>query len=163
MTKQNSHTPQLVPLADPDISLEEAEVGENTIEQVEASLVSWIEVPDEMALRAHIFSTPDIREEVVAIPEWSSKILVRGLNAKTRARILTGAMKKDGTPDLEKMYPDLVIATACHPLTKKHIFSPADRDALNEKSGGALEKLAMAAARLSGLDTESQAKAAENF
>jgi hypothetical protein len=154
--------PDTVEVQDTDIEMSYGEPGETNL-AVEAHPVEWVELPDATSLRAHIFAQQDIQEELVAIPEWKTKILVRGLNAKTRAKILQDAMRKDGTPDLERMYPNLVIATARHPVSKDHIFQQSDMVALNEKAGGVLERLAMTAARLSGLDGTSQQAMADNF
>jgi len=151
-----------VELAEVDVTLEEASPGETEI-NVQSQPVKFVRLPDAKSMRSYIFQKPDLREEVVDVPEWDLQILVRGLNAKTRSKILKNAMLKDGTPDLEKLYPDMVIATARHPDTKELIFVPADRDALNDKAGGVLERLAMAAVKLSGLDQPGQEAIADTF
>jgi len=146
MTNENTHQDEVV-IAE----LEEADVGETHV-QVKGEPVSWMNLATAGDMRAHIFSVPDIKEEIVEVPEWGVKILVRGMKAGDRSRVMQSALNPDGTPNLVKMYPDLVIASAFHPTENMPIFTPADRDALNEKAGGVLERLALAATRLSGLD-----------
>lgn len=103
-------------------------------------------------LRDKIFQAKDIKEELVYVEEWDVKVLVRGLNGKSRSEVLNSALTKQGTFDFVKVYPDLVIATSYDPETNEKIFTKEDRDLINEKSGSALEKIASVAVRLSGLN-----------
>jgi hypothetical protein len=116
-------------------------------------------------IRDRIFSANDIKEENLHIPEWDVDIIVRALNGKQRARLLQSALKKDGTPDLEKMYPALTILCSYYvdedTQEKRPVFEDADRDAIGEKSGHALELIAQVAMRISGL-TENALKEAKN-
>lgn len=103
-------------------------------------------------LRKAIFESEDIPEEVVAVPEWNTKILVRGMNGKQRARFLRRSTDPaSGQVSWESFYPELVIATAHDPDSGDQIFEEADRDTLNQKSGIALNRVAEIAQRLSGL------------
>ena len=103
-------------------------------------------------LRKLIFETDDIPEEVVDVPEWKTKILVRGMNGKGRATFLRRTSDPNtGQVSYENFYPELVIATAFDPDTREQVFEPADRDMLNSKSGIALNRVAEVAQRLSGL------------
>jgi len=145
-----------------DSQMTEAKPGETTLPDKEAKPVNWVELPTAKDMRAYIFSKQDILEELVEVPEWDLKILVRGMNGKQRAKVMQGALRPDGTPDLEKMYPDFVIATCYHPVEKVLLFQAADRDELNKKAGGVLERLAMKAAALSGLDVEAPKAIAKN-
>lgn len=117
---------------------------------------------DAKDLRAHIFNVTDLKEEIVDVPEWGCTILVKGMTAKQRADAMKGALFADGTPNLEMMYPKLCIASCYHPETGEQIFREADRDMLNTKAGGVLEKLALVAARLSGLDGTQLAEIRKN-
>jgi hypothetical protein len=103
-------------------------------------------------LRKSIFEADDIGREVVDVPEWEVKVEVRGMNGKARATFLRRATNPaDGTLEYEKFYPELLIATIHDPESGEKVFESADRDAINEKSGAALERLALVAQRLSGL------------
>jgi hypothetical protein len=57
--------------------------------------------------------------------------------------------------NLVKMYPDLVILSARHPVTKRLIFHKNDRRMLLTKLGKATERIAMKAADLNGFSAES--------
>ena len=124
--------------------------------------VAYVETEDESALRSLIFNTSDVMERVIDIPEWKTsgadgierivQVLVRALNAKERAQFLNSQSKN--SYDLTKAYPDLVILTARHPVTKKLLFKAADRDALLKKAGRAVERIAMLAGDMSGLSEE---------
>lgn len=101
-------------------------------------------------LRKTILEADDIISEDVEVPEWDTTIQVRGMNGKERAKLLKGAAA-GGEVNMEKWFPDLLIATVHDPETGEKVFEPADRDALNAKSGSAIATIADVAARLSGL------------
>lgn len=109
-------------------------------------------------LRERILSANDIRTEIVEVPEWGVSVEVRGLTARARAEVLQNSMDGRGSINFAKAYSLLVIACAMDPETHEPIFEAADRDALDTKAGGALERVALAAARLSGLDNEADAR-----
>lgn len=114
------------------------------------------------SLREKILNAKDIKSEKVKIPEWDVTVEVRGLTGKQRARLLQDAIGEDGKPDLERIYPELVILSTYDPETGEQVFQPADRDALIEKSGAALEKIAQVAMRLSGLQPDALKEAEKN-
>lgn len=106
-------------------------------------------------LKKLILDFEDIPEEKVVVPQWGDvEILVRGMTGKDRANFLKRSSNtQTGEVDFEKFYPELIIATA-HDLNGEKIFEGADRDAINAKSGAALESIARVAQRLSGLGAE---------
>lgn len=103
------------------------------------------------SLRERILSAQDIRSERVYVPEWDVEVEVRSMTGAQRARVLQGATV-DGEVDLERLYPILLIETVYDPETGGPVFNPADRDALNSKNSGALERIAKVAMRLSGIE-----------
>lgn len=103
------------------------------------------------ALRDRILSVQDIQSERVYVPEWDVEVEVRSMTGAQRARVLQGATV-DGEVDLERLYPILLIETTYDPESGEQIFTPADRDALNSKNSGALERIAKVAMRLSGIE-----------
>lgn len=115
-----------------------------------------------MSLRDQILAAQDIKEEILNVPEWGVSVLIRGLSARQRARLLQDAIDARGRPDLEKIYPELAILTVHDPDTREPVFKPADRENLAEKSGAALERIAQAAMRLSGLRPEDLEMAEKN-
>ncbi len=115
-----------------------------------------------MSLRDKILAIKDIQEELVEIPEWNCKVLVRGLTGRQRAIFLQNSIDPKGKLDMQKAYPDLVILSARDPETGEPIFGAGDADAVIEKSGAALERIAQATMRLSGLGPDTVEKAGKN-
>lgn len=104
-----------------------------------------------MTLRDKILNVEDIKKEEVDVRDWGVKIEVRGLTGQARGALLNTCMDKFGNMDLEKMYPEVIIACSYDLETGQKIFTPADKDAINGKSGAALEQIASVALRLSGM------------
>lgn len=112
-----------------------------------------------MELREQIFAMDDIESEIVEVPQWSNvKIEVRGMTGRERAQMFRGALNEEGEVDFERMYPELVIASCYDSDTGRPVFQSEDREQLLNKSGAALEKLAMVAIRLSGMDKAAEAR-----
>lgn len=103
-------------------------------------------------LRKSIFEIDDIPEEIVPVPEWGDiKILVRGMTGLSRANFLKRSTDANGEVAFDRFYAELIIATSFDPEDGEKLFEGADREALNAKSGLALERIARVAQRLSGL------------
>ncbi|MDB4948896.1 MAG: 66, gp66 [Gemmatimonadetes bacterium] len=113
-------------------------------------------------LRSRILEAVDIRRETVEIPEWGTAVEVRGLTGTQRAKLMKTGFDAKGAADFEKLYPELIISSTFDPATGEAVFSEADRDALNGKSGAALERIAQAAMRLSGLTPDAAEQAEKN-
>lgn len=113
-------------------------------------------------LREKILNSNDIKSEIVYVDVWDTKVKVMSLTSKKRSQIISDAMTDKGKMDFEKIYPDLVIASTYDPETGALIFEASDRDLLNQKNGGALEKIAQVAMRLSGLSASEEEKAKKN-
>lgn len=113
-------------------------------------------------LRKSILEADDIPHEMLKIPEWGVEVEVRGMNGLERAGFLRRATGDDGEVAYERFYPELVIATVFDESGQK-VFEPADRDAINAKSGAALERIASVAQRLSGLGSVDLEEAKGNF
>ena len=111
-----------------------------------------------MSLRDTILSADDLKESTEDVPEWGVKILLRGMTGRERVLYVESAGDRR-----EFMYSDILIATALNPEPNdqgKHerVFDPADREALADKSGGVLERLALEAMKLSGVSIEDAEK-----
>ena len=103
-------------------------------------------------IKKMILDYDDIPVEELEVPEWGDiKILIKGMTGKSRANFLKRASGTSGEIEFDRFYPELIIATVHDPVTEKPIFEGADRDAINAKSGAALETVAKVAQRLSGL------------
>ena len=115
-----------------------------------------------MGLRDKILKASDIKAETMHIDEWDATIEVRSMNGAERARL----MSENFNPQTKKMnwdYASLIIAGAYDTETKERIFTESDRDELNKKHGGVLEKVAMKILELSGLSDDSLKEAEKNF
>lgn len=114
-------------------------------------------------LRAAILGLEDATNELVKIPEWGDlELEIRSLSGKERAALLQDAANNGGKIDLAKMYPDLVILSSHDPATGKRVFAAADRGAVGDKNGAALERIAQVAMRLSGLSEDAVPEAKGN-
>ena len=108
-----------------------------------------------MSLRDQIFAIEDIRKEIVEIPEWGDvKIEVRSLTGGDRARILETGVDAMGNVSLQRVYPEMVIASAFDPESGERVFDENDKDGLMAKNALAIDRLATVATRLSGLNEE---------
>jgi len=106
-------------------------------------------------LRDAILNADDGTKELVDVPEWGVTVEVRSMTGVQRAKFLTASVGDDGKPDFARTYPTLIIQTTFDPETGDRVFEDADRDALNEKSAAATERIAKAALRVSGLAEDS--------
>jgi len=104
-----------------------------------------------VSLRDQILNADDLSYEDVEVPEWGVTVRVVSPTVRERARIVSAFMGPDGQVDIEKMYPTLVIATASDPESGERLFTAADAEALSGKSGAAVEVVAQAALRVSGM------------
>lgn len=102
------------------------------------------------SLRSRILEAEDITSEMVDVPQWGVTVEVRSMDARSRI-LMTQDVSDDGSVSMERLYPDMVIQTAHDPATGERIFGPDDRDALLAKSSAALDILATAAMRVSGM------------
>lgn len=105
-------------------------------------------------LRAKILEASDLTHEDVVVPEWGVTVRVVSPTVRERARIVSSFMGPDGKPDLEAMYPALVIATATDPKSGERLFTEADADALADKNGRAMERVAKAAMTVAGMSED---------
>lgn len=113
-------------------------------------------------LRKQVLEVDDIESEIVEVPQWNVKILVKGMSGKARAQFLRNTAQGDRV-DFERFYPELIIATAHDPESGERVFDPADRDALNTKSGAALDLLATRAMQISGIGRASVDEAEQDL
>ena len=104
-----------------------------------------------MSLRDQILSADDITSELVEVPAWGVTIEVRSMDGRSRTRLIKSAADAEGNVDVERLYPEVVILCSHDPVTGERIFDENDREALLAKSAGALEIVAQAALRVSGM------------
>lgn len=103
-----------------------------------------------MSLRDTILTAEDLKEETINVPEWDATVTLRGMTGKQRIGLVEKATAKDKV----YMYSDILIALCFDPDTDELVFDKADREALADKAGGVLERLALVALRLSGVSVD---------
>ena len=116
--------------------------------------IEWLDPEDETAMRQFIFQAQDRPQELVEIPAWRLRILVRGMSGTQRAQYEANPRDPETGrfSDLRHVYFGVVQMCCVHPRTKKQIFKYADRDTfMDEKDGAIIDMLAARALRLSGL------------
>lgn len=110
-------------------------------------------------LRKTILEAVDLQSEDVTVPEWGNiTVRIKGMSGLERARFMN-RVAKDNEVNFERWYPEVLIATLYDPTTGDKVFEPADRDAINQRSGAVIQRLGDRAARLSGLMDASVAEA----
>lgn len=107
-----------------------------------------------MSLKDRILSAEDIPTEIVDVPEWGVKLLIKGMTGGDRSEMLSRAIGDDGGVDLKSIYPDVVVITTHDPETGERIFSADDIPALMAKSGKAIDRVAIVGMRLSGFEED---------
>lgn len=104
-----------------------------------------------MSLRDRILASNDIESSTIHVPQWDLDIELRTLSAADRAKLIASCMTAEGTVDVQKMYPSLIIACVYDPETKGRVFSEEDMDAIADKSASAIEFVAQKAMEMSGM------------
>lgn len=114
-------------------------------------------------IRRHILDYDDTQRKIVDVPEWGGiKLLMIGMNGIERAKYIRQFRNDDGTINYEAMYPSIIIACTHDPSTNERVFEETDAVAVNQKSGAALERLAIIALKLSGMDRDAEKEAGED-
>ena len=108
-----------------------------------------------MSLRDTILTADDLGEQIIDVPQWDVKVLIRGFDGIMRSKVQDLATQKGS--EAAYMNADILILVARDPDTGELIFDKADREALSLKSGAAIELVVLAAIRMSGADVEEAA------
>ena len=103
--------------------------------------------------REAILAAPDLQAEVVDVPEWGGKVRVRPLNGRERAEIeeLMFSENGAGRKQSEVLFRERMVALTVVGEDGKRAFTDQDVQALSEKNWRALERIALAAVKISGL------------
>jgi hypothetical protein len=108
-------------------------------------------------LRDQILGTEDISIELMVIPEWGdAKIEIRSMTAGERSQMMQSVATPDGQVDFTAMYPAILIKSVYDPDTGQHIFNDSDAALVNSKNGGVVERIAIKAMKMSGMDNDSR-------
>lgn len=117
---------------------------------------------DKISIKERIKQVQDIKKEMLFVKDWDVEVEIRTLSGVGRAKVLSTAIKKDGSMDFEKMYTELLLGCVFDPETGEHVFDRADIPWMLEKSSGPIELIANKAMTLSGLTPESTAVIEKN-
>lgn len=109
-----------------------------------------------MSLRDRILNADDVPSELVDVPEWDTKLLIKGMTGRERNDLYE---RIKGNDDRNVFMSELILTTACDPNTGDLLFEPADRDMLSTKSASALARVFRVAMRLSGLGADAETDA----
>lgn len=116
-----------------------------------------------MALRDQILNAKDLRAETVHVPEWGVDVLVQSMTSGERGEVLEVVRDAAGNVRLGKLQILMVLKCAKDPETKQRVFEDSDYDVLASKAAGAVERIALAALRVSGLGDQAQEIAEKNL
>ena len=116
-----------------------------------------------MLTRNGILACEDMPTEQVDVPEWGGMVLVRSLTGVERDSFEQVCIdQRSGRKmRLQGLKALLVIMCACDE-TGQQLFTDEDRDAVNAKSGAALDRIYQVAARLNHLLAEDVEELAGN-
>lgn len=110
-----------------------------------------------MNLREKILATEDIESETITVPSWGVDLLIKGMSAGERVLLMQNAYDSNTEQvNMSKVYPDVVVSCAHDPETEEPVFTKADKEAILGKSSAAIEMIANAGLRLSGIGAEAQ-------
>lgn len=104
-----------------------------------------------MSLRDRILQSNDIQKSNLTVEQWGAELEIRTMTAVERSRLVSTCTKPDGTVDMEKMYPLLLIAAVYDPETGEKVFTAEDMGALQDKSAAAIELVAQKVMEVSGM------------
>jgi hypothetical protein len=140
-----------------DIPAEDVAEHSNGDTPKEAGELEYLETKDEDELRTLISNIEDTVEVLLPVPEWKVNgkivtVLIRTMDTFQRTTFMNEMKKVDW--NMTKLYPDLVILSARHPITKRLIFRKEDRRMLLTKLGKAMERIALKASDINGMSQE---------
>lgn len=120
--------------------------------------------------RDSILAAQDIKIELVNVPEWGGAVYVRGLTGAERAEYEMGLVEMKGGKVVKvnstDSYPRLALCCCVDsddPATAQRLFNDADLDALRQKSGAPLARIAKVALRLSGMGRQAEETLEQDF
>jgi hypothetical protein len=108
--------------------------------------------------KEQILAAADLPEEVVDVPEWGGKVLIRGMTGAERDAFEESVMVTRGNNrelNLRNFRAKLVARSIVDPATKERMFTDNEIAELGKKSARALQRVFEAALRLNGMTAES--------
>lgn len=116
-----------------------------------------------MSIRDKILAIQDdTPSEIVDIPEWGVKVLVRGFSLGAKDDFLGSVLDPETRkPNLKAFNVGILIGTAYDPETGAKLFTESDIPVLKQKSAAIVQRLVDVGSRLSGLADEAVEAAAK--
>ena len=109
-----------------------------------------------MSLRDKILAvTNDTPSELVEVPEWGVKVLVKGMTLGAKDDFLASVLNPvTNKADIKQFTAGILVGTAYDPEDGSRLFSELDIPTLKDKSAQAIQRIVDAGTRLSGLSEE---------
>lgn len=106
-----------------------------------------------MSIRDKILAVKDdTPSEIVDVPEWGVKVLVRGFSLGAKDDFLASILDTETKQtNIKAFNVGVLVGTAYDPTTGEKLFSEADIPVLKEKSAAIIQRLVDSGTRLSGL------------
>lgn len=104
-----------------------------------------------MKTREMILNAKDLHTEPFEIPEWGVTVKIKSMTVSKRNQLLKDSANDKGEVDHEKLFPILLITALVDAETEEPIFAATDRDAINEKNVGVVERVAKKIMEVCGL------------
>lgn len=114
--------------------------------------------------KEQIYAAPDRRTEKVEVPEWGGYVNVLGISASDKDVFDAFRVREmeSKSPTRFRNTRAMLAAMSIVDDDGKALFAPADVAKLGEKSGEALDRVYLAAMRVSGMDAGSVDEAKKN-
>lgn len=112
-------------------------------------------------MRERILRKNDRASEDLPVAEWGETVQVRSMSAKMRNRyietVVENGLDKDSDPAkagaiMLPLLPEFVLESVYDPETGEKVFNKDDLEALLEKDGAVIERIAAKVVQLSKLD-----------
>lgn len=123
-------------------------------------------------LKTKILAAKDRKSDTMVISEWDVIVEVRGMSGATRAKFIEtayaggaageGADEKANVKVLMPLVPEFVVDGVYDPATGEKVFTKEDIEAIQEKDGEILQRIAMKVIALSGLGAKAVEEAQGN-
>lgn len=117
-----------------------------------------------MSLRDQIVAADDRTARAIEVPEWGVTVELRSMTAGQRVSMFSDAYDANtGQTDLRVLYPKVIVSCLFDPKTKEPIFTEADSEIVMGKAGNVIERLALDALNLSGMDSAAVTEAGKEL
>lgn len=118
-----------------------------------------------MLNKKQILAAPDIKSELVHVPEWGGDVMVCGLSGAQRGELEASILEiKEKSQTVRLQFLKVrMCALAIRDEDNRRMFDDDELGELGAKSAQAIERIYTVASRLSGMDKEEVEKLAKNL